>query len=63
MDLAAYIKAVGDEEAARLFDVPLRTVASWKYGEKTPRPKKAIEIERVTKGKVRFTEIYAGGPK
>lgn len=58
MDLPAYITHVGDAEAARLFDVTLRAVASWRYGARRPRPRKALEIERVTKGKVRFAEIY-----
>lgn len=61
MDLPAFIKSVGDDHAAKLFGVKLRTVASWKYGEKTPRPQKALEIERLTKGRVRFTDIYTGG--
>jgi DNA-binding transcriptional regulator YdaS (Cro superfamily) len=60
MDLPSFIKSVGDEAAARLFGVKLRTVASWKYGERTPHGKRAAEIERLTKGKVRVTEIYAG---
>lgn len=61
MDLPAFIRSVGDAAAVEILDAPLRTIKSWKYREKTPRAKKALEIERRTKGKVRFAEIYAGG--
>lgn len=63
MDLPTFIEAIGDEEAARLFDVKERTAASWRRGERWPRPEKARHIETVTKGRVSFSEIYREPPE
>lgn len=59
MDLPAFIKSVGDDAAEKLFGVSARTIRSWRYGERKPKPQKALEIQRDTKGKVRFTDIYS----
>ena len=59
MDLPTYIEAHGDEAAAQLFGVKVRTVASWRRGERWPHPNKAREIETATKGRVSFSEIFA----
>lgn len=59
MDLPAYIEQLGDEEAAKRFNVPIRTVASWRRGERKPRPKQAEKIISDSGGKVTFEGIYA----
>lgn len=59
MDLPEFIKSVGVQRAAELFEVRPRQVQAWLYRERKPRPKVALQIERVTKGKVRFSDIYA----
>jgi DNA-binding transcriptional regulator YdaS (Cro superfamily) len=58
VDLPTFIAEVGDAQAAKLFNVTPRAAASWRYGTRRPRPEKAWEIERVTKGRVRFVDIY-----
>lgn len=59
MTLSDYIKEVGDAEAGRLFGVGERTAASWRRGERRPRPEKAREIVVATGGKVSFSDCYA----
>lgn len=61
MDLPSYIREVGAREAAKQFKVKPRTAASWRNGERFPRREKAVEIERLTRGKVTVAEIF-GGP-
>lgn len=63
MDLPTYIQALGDEEAAKLFGVKERTAQAWRYGYRRPRPKKALEVEKLTRGKVTFSEIYSETPQ
>jgi DNA-binding transcriptional regulator YdaS (Cro superfamily) len=58
MRLQDFIKTVGDATAAKLFGVKERTAMSWRLGDRRPRPAKAAEIVRMTKGKVGFTDIY-----
>lgn len=58
MDLPTFIRTLGVDKAAELFEVKPRQVTAWMYGERKPRPKDALRIERATKGKVRFEEIY-----
>lgn len=58
MKLSLYIKNIGDEAAAALFNVEVRTAASWRLGERHPRPKKAREIVLLTGGDVSFADIY-----
>lgn len=59
MDLPTFIEAHGDEAAAALFGAKVRTVASWRRGERWPHPNMARKIEKLTKGKVSFSEIFA----
>ena len=59
MDLKTYINQIGDEEAARLFGVSVRTAASWRRGERIPRPTRALVIEVATKRKVKIADCYA----
>lgn len=58
MNLRDYIKSVGDSRAAELFGVEERTAASWRRGERSPRPKTAATIVSVTQGEVSFAEVY-----
>ena len=60
MDLPAFIRSLGIEKAAELFDEPPRQVKAWLYGERTPRPKTALKIVQKSKGKVGLLEIYNG---
>ena len=59
MNLKSFIEQIGDEQAAILFGVKPRTTASWRRGERLPRPAQAARIVRQTGGKVSFEEIYA----
>ena len=58
MKLIDYIKTVGDAVAAEQFGVEIRTIRSWKWRDRRPRPRKAHEIERATKGVVKVSECY-----
>ena len=59
MTLKDFLKEVGDTAAAELLDVPQRTVAAWRRGERIPRPCQAERIVRATKGRVDYAGIYA----
>jgi len=58
MTLSEYISNAGDDIAAARFFVSERTAASWRRGERFPRPDKAKEIERITAGAVSFAECF-----
>lgn len=58
MTLSDYISETGDDVAALRFCVSERTAASWRRGERFPRPDKAFEIERITAGAVSFAECF-----
>lgn len=58
MELSAFIRDIGIDKAAVLLDETPRTVKSWMYRERRPRPEKAPEIVRRTRGRVQFHEIY-----
>lgn len=58
MNLREYIEKMGDEKAAKLFQVKPRTVMSWRLGDRTPRPKQAKII--VEKSPVTMEGIYGG---
>lgn len=62
MNLRDFLKELGDSEAADLLDVPQRTVASWRRGERIPRPHQAARIVRLTHGRVDYAGIYAPTP-
>lgn len=59
MTLTDYIAERGDACCAELFAVRLRTVRSWRYGERCPSPAAAAQIERLTGGEVTFAECFA----
>jgi len=58
MDLTAFIAEVGDERAAKLFGVTVRTAASWRRRERLPRPKQVPNIVKASKGKVTIEGVY-----
>ena len=62
MDLPAYIKSVGDARASELFGEPVRTVKSWRYRDRRPRPETAQKIVAATNGEVTLADIY-GQPR
>lgn len=58
MDLPTFIRSLGVDEAAVLFDEKPRTVKAWMNRERFPRPHKARKIVDRSKGRVRFDGIY-----
>ncbi len=58
MTLKEWIRLVGDDQAARVLRIKPRTARSWREGQRAPRPKDALKIERTLRGKVSFSEIY-----
>lgn len=58
MKLKEYIQLVGTQTAATVFGVPVRRIQSWSGGHRRPRPEMALKIERLTKGRVTYREIY-----
>ena len=58
MRLTDYIKEHGDAACAATFGVKERTTASWRRGERTPRPEQARRIVVATGGTVSMSDIY-----
>ena len=62
MELKEFIAAIGDDQAAQLFGVSIRTTQSWRLGDRLPRPTQANTIVTKTathpKGPVTFAGIY-----
>jgi DNA-binding transcriptional regulator YiaG len=56
MRLPDYIDQVGVENFAKQFNVKVRTVKSWKYQWRRPRPDMALEIAK--RSPVSLQEIY-----
>lgn len=61
MKLSSYIEKHGDHECSIMFNVKVRTVASWRRGERFPRVDQARLIVDVTGGDVSFSDIFGGG--
>lgn len=59
MDLPGFIDEVGIAEAARQLKVSYSAAAMYRRGQRVPRPDKAREMEKRTKGRVTVAEIYA----
>jgi DNA-binding transcriptional regulator YdaS (Cro superfamily) len=55
-----YLAAIGDEEAARRLGVKVRTVKSWRLGDRVPRPEQARAI--VGRAPVTLDDIYGTAP-
>lgn len=62
MEFKKYIEKHGDAKCAELFKVKPRTVASWRRGERYPRPEQANEIVLLTNGEVTMNCIYQKEP-
>lgn len=62
MDLPQYITQIGDQAAATLFGVPIRTVRGWRWRQRLPRAKTANLIVEKTGGKVTHAGIYSQSP-
>ena len=62
MHLREYIRTHGDEAAARLFEVKVRTAASWRRGERKPRHAQADRIIIVMLGCMTYADIYGPEP-
>ena len=62
MDLPSFIRSIGVEKSAELFDATPRQVKGWLYRERKPRPEHAEKIVQRTRGKVSFESIY-GAPQ
>lgn len=56
--LKDYLTSLGDAKAAKIFGVTERAAMSWRLGERRPRPDKALEIVKRSRGRVRFDQIY-----
>ncbi|RKZ84709.1 MAG: hypothetical protein DRQ39_08010 [Gammaproteobacteria bacterium] len=59
MTLINYIKDLGNARAAIALDVKIRTIASWRYDKKVPKPQVALNIEKATQGLVTFRDCYS----
>lgn len=58
MDLPTFIRALGVDKAAALFDEKPRAVRGWMYRERLPRQRTAHKIVERTKGRVTLAGIY-----
>ena len=58
MNLPDYIREIGSDKAAKLFDETPRAIKGWLYRERTPRRETAQKIVKASKGKVSFADIY-----
>ena len=58
MKLSEYIELVGIDAASKILDTKVRTLESWIYSPKKPRWQAARRIEKATKGRVKFGELY-----
>lgn len=58
MELKKYIEKHGDDKCAEIFNVKPRTAASWRRGERFPRPEQANFIVKATNGEVTLNGIY-----
>ena len=60
MHIIEWIDSVGGPaKAAELLKESPRTVASWYYGEKLPKPQTACKIVRITKWALDYNRIYS----
>jgi len=63
MKLHTFIELIGDQAAAKLFEVPERTANSWRLKERKPKTQTALHIVEKTKdhpkGHVTLEDIYA----
>lgn len=58
MTLTDLLIELGDSAAAELFGVKVRTIQSWRRGERYPRPEQAWVIVARSEGRVDYAGIY-----
>lgn len=58
MDLSTYIKTLGDETAATILGISIRSARAYRLKDRTPRPEKAREMVKRSKGKLTLERIY-----
>lgn len=58
MTLSEYISTMGDEAAAKVLGISERAAKSYRLGKRTPRPEKAKQIVRRSRGKLSLDTIY-----
>jgi len=58
ISLSEFISLIGIEAAGALFEVPVNTMRSYKYGYRQPSPKVAKRMMSITNGKLDFESIY-----
>ncbi|MCB1901773.1 MAG: hypothetical protein KDH16_20955 [Rhodocyclaceae bacterium] len=63
MELATYIRQRGEDDCAKAWGVSRRAVASWRFGERYPRPEQAQAIVKETNGAVSMDDIYGAREK
>lgn len=63
LSLPDFIAKLGDERAAELFDVKVRTVQSWRRRERYPRPDQARRIVAAAGGEVSYAGIFSEPPQ
>lgn len=59
MRLNEYLSSRGDDVVAGLVGVTVRTVASWRYGERIPRPHHARKLVETSDGCLTLADVYA----
>lgn len=60
MHIIEWIESVGGpEKAAIILKETKRTVDSWIYGERLPKPQTACKIIKMTKGVLDYNKIYS----
>lgn len=62
LSLPDFIAEIGDERAAELFDVTVRTAQSWRRRERYPRPIQARLIVARSDGRVDYAGIFGEDP-
>ncbi len=58
MTLSEYITMLGDQTAAQVLGISERAAKSYRLGKRTPRPAKAQNMVKRSKGKLTLETIY-----
>ncbi len=57
MRLDTWIKSTGPRVVARAMNVDPSSVSAWQNGYMCPRPKRLVQIHKLSKGKVSYAEM------
>jgi hypothetical protein len=60
MNLQTFLEELGDEQAALLFGEKIRTVASWRRGERCPARKKIPGLVQKSRGRLTYDDLFDG---